>query len=166
MWFFNSNKQIIFSTSYRLWLIRRKAFYWDCIPRSISINDTTIVRNFYPKKLYPWCKSKKLYNLSMASKKTDISPTCLQKFLPSPAFPSKNFKTSQKILHQQKPSQYFTAHMAMKLTRDQLPRHVGIFSSIVHLSSNYCETYKTVNTRIIYEILSWCKERANQMREN
>ena len=89
MWFFNSNKQIIFSTSYRLWLIRRKAFYWYCIPRSISINDTTIVRNFYPPKFHPWCKSKKRYNLSMASKKTGISPTCLQKFLPSPPFPSK-----------------------------------------------------------------------------
>ena len=32
-----SFKHIIFSTSYRLWLIRTKAFYRHCIPRSISI---------------------------------------------------------------------------------------------------------------------------------
>ena len=50
LWSFNSNKNIIFSTSYRLWLIRREAFKRHCIPRSISINDTAIVRNFYPKK--------------------------------------------------------------------------------------------------------------------
>ena len=61
MWSFNSNKHIIFSTIYRLWLFRRKAFYRRCIPRSISIiNDTAIVRNLYPKKFHPWCKSKKL----------------------------------------------------------------------------------------------------------
>ena len=49
MWSFNSSKNNIFSTSYRLWLIRREAFKRHCIPRSISINDTAIVRNFYPK---------------------------------------------------------------------------------------------------------------------
>ena len=49
MWSFNLNKHIIFSTIYRLWLFRRKAFYRRCIPRSISIiNDTAIVRNLYP----------------------------------------------------------------------------------------------------------------------
>ena len=50
LWSFNSNKNIIFSTSYRLWLIRREDFKRHCIPRSISINDTAIIRNFYPKK--------------------------------------------------------------------------------------------------------------------
>ena len=29
-------------------------------PRSISFNDTAIVRNFYAKKFHPLCKSKKL----------------------------------------------------------------------------------------------------------
>ena len=61
MWSFNSNKHIIFSTIYRLWLFIRKAFYRRCIPRSIFIiNDTAIVRSLYPKKFHPWCKSKKL----------------------------------------------------------------------------------------------------------
>ena len=46
MWSFNSNKHIIFSTIYRLWLFRRKAFYRRYIPRSISIiHGTAIVRN-------------------------------------------------------------------------------------------------------------------------
>ena len=37
------------------------AFYRHCSPRSISfINDNTIVRNFYPTKFHPLCKSKKL----------------------------------------------------------------------------------------------------------
>ena len=49
MWSFNSSKNNIFSTSYRLWLIRREAFKRHRVPRSISINDTAIVRNFYPK---------------------------------------------------------------------------------------------------------------------
>ena len=53
MWSFNSNKNNIFSTGYRLWLIRREAFKRHCIPLSISINDTAIVRNFYPKKFHP-----------------------------------------------------------------------------------------------------------------
>ena len=30
------------------------------VPRSISFNDTAIVRNFYAKKCHPLCKSKKL----------------------------------------------------------------------------------------------------------
>jgi len=46
MWSFCSNKHISFSTSYWFWLMRRKAFYRHCIPPSISINDTTIARNF------------------------------------------------------------------------------------------------------------------------
>ena len=50
----------IFSTSYRLWLDRRKAFYRYCSPRSLFFNDTWIVRNLYPKKFHSWCKSKKL----------------------------------------------------------------------------------------------------------
>ena len=57
---FDSNKRIIFSINYRLWLIRRKAFYRHCIPRSLSINDTAGVRNLYPKKFHPWCKTKKV----------------------------------------------------------------------------------------------------------
>ena len=60
MWSFNSNKNMLISTSYWLWLIKRKAFYRHCIPRSISINDTVLIRNFYPKKFHPWYKSKKL----------------------------------------------------------------------------------------------------------
>ena len=43
-----------------MWLNRRKAFFRHCSPRSISFKDTVIVRNFYPKKFHPWCKSKKL----------------------------------------------------------------------------------------------------------
>ena len=56
-----TNKHLIFSSSYQLWLIRRKAFFRHCIPHIlISLNDTAIVRNFCAKKFYPWCKSKKL----------------------------------------------------------------------------------------------------------
>ena len=50
----------IFSASLRMWLNRGKAFFRHCSPRSISFNDTAIVRNFYPKKFHPWCKSKNL----------------------------------------------------------------------------------------------------------
>ena len=55
-----TNKHLIFSSSYQLWLIRRKAFFRHCIPHLISLNDTAIVRNFCAKKFHPWCKSKKL----------------------------------------------------------------------------------------------------------
>ena len=55
-----TKKHLIFSSSYRLWLIRRKAFFRHCIPHLVSINDTAIVRNFYAKKFHPWCKSKNL----------------------------------------------------------------------------------------------------------
>ena len=37
-----------------------------------------------------------ILNLSMASKKISIPLSCLQKFLPPPLFPSKNFKTPKK----------------------------------------------------------------------
>ena len=51
----------IFSASLRMWLNRRKAFFKHCSPRSISFKDTTIVRNFYPKKFHLWySKSKKV----------------------------------------------------------------------------------------------------------
>ena len=64
MWSLNSNKHMIFSTIYRLWLFRRKAFYRRCIPRSISIiNDTAIVRNLFLKKFHSRCKSKKLLQI-------------------------------------------------------------------------------------------------------
>ena len=53
----------IFSASLRMWLNRRKAFFRHCSPRSISFKDTTIVRNFYPKKFHLWySKSKKHSN--------------------------------------------------------------------------------------------------------
>ena len=55
-----STQTNIFSASLRMWLSRRKAFFRHCSPRSISFKDTSIVRNFYPKKFHPWCKSKKL----------------------------------------------------------------------------------------------------------
>ena len=34
--------------------VRRKAFYRYYIPCSMFINDTAIVRNFFPKRFYPW----------------------------------------------------------------------------------------------------------------
>ena len=55
-----TNKHLIFSSSYQLWLIRSKAFFRHCIPHLISLNDSAIVRNFCAKKFHPWCKSKKL----------------------------------------------------------------------------------------------------------
>ena len=45
---------VFFSTSYRLWLIRKKTFYRHCIAYSTSIDDTAKEQgNFYPKKFYP-----------------------------------------------------------------------------------------------------------------
>ena len=41
-------------------LIEGKLSTETVVPRSISFNDTAIVRNFYAKKFHPWCKSKKL----------------------------------------------------------------------------------------------------------
>ena len=50
----------IFSASLRMWLNGGKVFFRHCSPRSISFNDTAILRKFYPKKFHPWCNSKKL----------------------------------------------------------------------------------------------------------
>ena len=56
-----STQTSIFSTSFRMWLNGRKAFYRHCSPRSISFKDTAIVRNFYSKKFYPWCRNQRSF---------------------------------------------------------------------------------------------------------
>ena len=93
----------------------------------------------------------------MASKKISIPFSCLQKFLLSPLFPSKNFKTLKKSFAYPPPLLDVIARIFLKMTSSQLrikqwdisPRHY-VYRTLQTTKTNFEKTFFIKQTIIIH----------------